>query len=229
MRRILLSTLPVALLALAAAPIAQAQQSSGPPPGLRGGQAEPTPAFGGGRSPLPPALPGLASRRMLEPIPASPNAVNLSPNAALFDAINRGDLPAARDAVSRGADLDSRNVLGLTPLDSAIDQGRNEIYFFLVSSRGALRNPVAPETAGMTPQQRAARERAARAEAERQQREAVRAAAAAAGAGRGAAPRPSGPRLFAGEGGQAQPDAGFLGFDAGARSAPRGRQTQPGS
>lgn len=227
MRRFLLSSLPVALLALAAAPGAFAQgQGQGPGPGIRAGQAEPTPAFGGARTPPPPALPGLATRRAVEPIPAGPNVANMSPNAALFDAINRGDLPAARDAIGRGADLDSRNVLGLTPLDAAIDQGRNEIYFFLVSARGSVRNPLPPETAGMTPQQRAARERAARAEVERQQREAVRAAAAAAGGGRGAAPRPTGPRLFAGEGGQAQPDAGFLGFDAG-RTGGRGRG-QPG-
>ncbi|HYF07840.1 MAG TPA: ankyrin repeat domain-containing protein, partial [Acetobacteraceae bacterium] len=132
-----------------------------------------------------------------------------------FDAINRGDLAAARDAVGRGADLDSRNVLGLTPLESAIDQGRYEIYFYLVSARGSVRNAPPPPEANMTPAQRAARDRQLRAEAERQAREAARAAAVAAGAGRGAAPAPAGPRLFAGDGGAPQPDVGFLGFDAG--------------
>ena len=73
--------------------------------------------------PPPPALPGLQNRRAPEPIPADPTQV-LSPNAALFDAINRGDLPAARDAVARGADLESRNVLGLTPTDAGFQVRR---------------------------------------------------------------------------------------------------------
>jgi len=216
MRRILLSGLPAALLALAAAPGAHAQSGTPGGPGLRAGAAQPTPAFGAPARPPPPALPGLAGRQAIEPIPASPNTPNLSPNAALFDAINRGDLPAARDAVGRGAELDSRNVLGLTPLDAAIDQGRNEIYFYLVSARGSTRNPAAGAgEAGLTQAQRAARERQLRAEAERAAREAAR----ATGGGRGAAPQPAGPRLFASDGGAPQPDAGFLGFDAGRGSA----------
>lgn len=215
MRRILLSSLPAALLGLGILPggiqTAQAQ--------VRAGSAEPTPAFGAAQRPPPPALPGLAGRRTAEPIPAGPEVANLSPNAALFDAINRGDIAAARDAVGRGADLDARNVLGLTPLDAAIDQGRHEIYFYLVSARGSARNPLPPAEARMTPQQRAARERQARAEQERMAREQVRAAAVAAGAGRGAAPQPAGPRLFANDGGTPQPDVGFLGFDAGRTGA----------
>jgi len=217
MRRILLSGLPFALLALAASPPAFAQggPGGGGGPGLRAGAAEPTPAFGGTRAPPPTALPGISGRQAAEPIPAGPNVANLSPNAALFDAINRGDLPAARDAVGRGADLESRNVLGLTPLEAAIDQGRHSIYFFLVSARGSTRSSLPPGDANMTPQQRAARERQARAEADRLAREDVRRAAQAVGAGRGAAPQPAGPRLFANDGGAPQPDAGFLGFDAG--------------
>lgn len=229
MRRILFPGLSAALLGLAFVPAAFAQMGPGSggsgPGGLRSGAAEPTPAFGASRPPPPTALPGLQGRPSAsEPIPAGPNVANLSPNAALFDAINRGDLPAARDAVGRGADLESRNVLGLTPLDAAIDQGRNEIYFFLVSARGGTRS--APGDANLTPQQRAARERQARGEAERVAREQVRQAAAAAGAGRGAAPQPANPRLFANDGGAPVADYGFLGFDAGrggAARAARGR------
>ncbi|MEN0077212.1 MAG: ankyrin repeat domain-containing protein, partial [Paracraurococcus sp.] len=90
------------------------------------------------KRPPPPALPGLQNRTAPEPIPADPNQV-LSPNASLFDAINRGDLAAAKDAVARGADLDSRNVLGLSPIDASVDQGRTEIMFYLLSVRGGTR------------------------------------------------------------------------------------------
>src|SRR5918993_2131344 len=88
--------------------------------------------------PPPAALPGLQGRRAPEPIPGDPNQ-SLPPNAALFDAINRGDLPAAREAVARGAETEARNVLGLTPADAAVDQGRTEIMFYLLSVRGAPR------------------------------------------------------------------------------------------
>lgn len=198
MRRILL----LAPLALTLLPVAPAlAQFSGPPPDTP--RAAPR---------APAALPGIAARRAPEPIPADPNA-NLSPTAALFDAINRGDLPAARDAVNRGASLEERNVLGLTPIDAAVDQGRNEILFFLLSSRGATRGPQAPPEASLSPAQRAARDRAAAVEAERS----ARAAATALGAGggpRGPAPVTR-PRLFANDGGAARPEMGFLGFDAG--------------
>ncbi|MDJ0388485.1 hypothetical protein QMO56_10195 [Roseomonas sp. E05] len=91
----------------------------------------------------PPALPGLAGRARTAPIPAEPGK-NLGPNEALFDAINRGDMAAARDAMARGADLQAHNVLGLTPLESAIDQGRREITFFLLSSRPTVVTSVEP-------------------------------------------------------------------------------------
>ena len=203
MRRILLLA-PLALTLLPNGP-AQAQ-FSGPPP------AQPRSA-----STPPPALPGIAARRAPEPIPADPNA-NLSPTAALFDAITRGDLPAARDAVNRGASLEERNVLGLTAIDAAVDQGRNEILFFLLSARGAARAPAAPPEASLSPAQRAARDRAAAAEAERS----ARAAAAALGGGRNAPRGPAPqtrPRLFANDGGAPRPEMGFLGFDAGRGAA----------
>lgn len=191
-------------------------QPFGPSPALAqfAGPALDTPRPGGGSRP-PPALPGLAARQAPQPIPGDPNA-NLSPTAALFDAINRGDLPAARDAVSRGASLEERNVLGLTAIDAAVDQGRNEIMFFLLSARGANRPQQTPD-ASLSPAQRAARDRAAAAEAERS----ARAAAAALGGGRGAPRGPAPvtkPRLFANDGGAPRPEMGFLGFDAGRES-----------
>ena len=198
MRRILLLA-PLALTLLPDGPALA--QFSGPPPETP--RAAPRP---------PPALPGIAARRAIEPIPGDPNA-NLSPTAALFDAINRGDLPAARDAVNRGASLEERNVLGLSAIDAAVDQGRNEILFFLLSARGGTRAPQVPTEASLSPAQRSARDRAAAAEAERS----ARAAAAALGGGggpRGPAPVTR-PRLFANDGGAPRPEAGFLGFDAG--------------
>ncbi|MES2712055.1 MAG: ankyrin repeat domain-containing protein, partial [Pseudomonadota bacterium] len=146
------------------------------------------------------------------PIPADTTRV-LEPTAALFDAITRGDLPAARDAVARGADLDQRNVLGLTPVDAAVDRGRNEILFYLLSARSTVRNPSAPPEANDTPQQRAARQRALTAERLAAERAATRAAAAPAPVQRAAAPHS--PRLFANDGGAPRPEIGFLGFDAG--------------
>lgn len=165
------------------------------------------------REPPPPALPG-ARAEPAAVAPADRAAAELPPTESLFDAINRGDLPAARDAVNRGADLNGANILGLTPLELAVDLGRNEISFLLLSLRGA--NGFSPTSAPQapTPQARAA---AARAE-----REASRAAARESRAERQAVaarpsngPSPQAPRLFAGQGGTPVPRAGFLGFDAG--------------
>ena len=71
----------------------------------------------------------------------------MSPNDALFDAINRGDLAAAKDAVNRGAQLDAHNVLGQTPTDAAIDLSRNDITFLLLSLRGAVSSSRPTQTA----------------------------------------------------------------------------------
>ncbi len=209
MKRLALILAPAALLALPGAPI-------GPAP------AHAQQASAAANRPPPAALPGLAARRAPEPIPGDPNA-NLSPTAALFDAITRGDLPAARDAVNRGANLEERNILGLTPIDAAVDQGRNDILFFLLSARGTSRAAVATPDANLTPAQRAARERAAAAEAARQARAAAIAAGGRPGGPRGPAPATR-PRLFANDGGAPRPEVGFLGFDAGRGAArpPRG-------
>jgi hypothetical protein len=216
MRRILALLPLIGLLALPGLPL-------GPSPALAQFAAPPPAAPQARRAP-PPALPGLAARRAPEPIPGDPNA-NLSPTAALFDAINRGDLPAARDAVTRGASLEERNVLGMTALDAAIDQGRNDIMFFLLSARATARGPAPPPEASLSPAQRAARDRALQAEAERAAQAAARAQGAVAG--RAGPPPLIRPRLFANDGGTPRPDIGFLGFDVGRGSGSGQRTAAP--
>lgn len=66
---------------------------------------------------------------------ATANDSALDPNAALFDAISRGDLAAARDAVARGADLNATNALGQKPVDASVDLGRNDITIMLLAQR----------------------------------------------------------------------------------------------
>ncbi len=98
----------------------------------------------------PPAIPGAQPDADAAVIPADKVAAELTPNDALFDAINRGDLAAAKDAVNRGAQLDAHNVLGQTPTDAAIDLSRNDITFLLLSLRGAVSSgkPTAVAAAG---------------------------------------------------------------------------------
>jgi hypothetical protein len=84
----------------------------------------------------PAAIPGAVPNG--EPAPPSKNVAEMSPNDALFDAINRGDSAAARDAMNRGAQLDAKNVLGQSPIDAAIEANRNDITFMLLSLRGAV-------------------------------------------------------------------------------------------
>ncbi len=94
----------------------------------------------------PPSLPGSHAR----PVPVAPmdkNPSDMNPNEALFDAINRGDTAAARDALSRGADPNAHNVLGLTPIDEAVDLGRNDISFLLLSERANTEADVASAAA----------------------------------------------------------------------------------
>ena len=83
----------------------------------------------------PPALPG-SQANPPSAAPANKTAADMPPNDALFDAINRGDVLSARDAISRGADPNARNVLGMTPLELAVDLDRNDISFLLLSMRG---------------------------------------------------------------------------------------------
>ena len=85
----------------------------------------------------PPSIPGAQPDADAVVIPSNKVAAEMSPNDALFDAINRGDLAAAKDALNRGAQLEAHNVLGQTPTDAAIDLSRNDITFLLLSMRGS--------------------------------------------------------------------------------------------
>ena len=83
----------------------------------------------------PPALPGAVPSDPDAPTSHAPLDVN--PTTALFDAVDRGDLTAAKEALSRGAELQATNVLGQTPIDMSIDLSRNDITFLLLSMRNA--------------------------------------------------------------------------------------------
>ncbi|WP_052389176.1 ankyrin repeat domain-containing protein [Belnapia moabensis] len=208
---------PLALIALLGLPISEAAAQFGRN-GRAGGLTDaPTEAS----RPPPAALPGLQYRQAPAPIPADPSQ-NLGPNAALFDSINRGDLAAAREAVGRGADIGARNVLGLSPIDAAVDQGRSDILFFLLSvrgssgSQGAPLPPSDPVTPAAAPRSAPRRNVAPSAPAaERQVPNPVQ--------------RIANPRLWAGDGGSPNPAIGFLGFDAGrpAGSAPPEQSAAP--
>ena len=153
----------------------------------------------------PPAVPG-ARARAGTVAPAERGAADLPPTEALFAAINRGDVVTARDAVSRGADIDGTNLLGLTPLELSVDLNRNDITFLLLSLRGAGGSRSASAQA---PRGTPAAEPATRRTARREPRATVGVAAVEA-----PAPIRKTPALFAGNGGTAVPAAGFLGFDA---------------
>jgi hypothetical protein len=196
--------LPLAALAATLWPglPAQAQMPRGPitPNAPSGPSAAP-----------PPALPGLANRNAAPAIPPDANFNNLGPTEALFDSITRGDLGSALDAVGRGADLNGRNVLGLTPLESAVDQGRNDIAFYLLSARGSGPSSAPPPPplpgAGPAATRPEPAARAARAPLSTPPAVVPRSA-------RGAAPAAPPPAART-DGGAARPDVGFLGFDAG--------------
>ncbi len=142
----------------------------------------------------PSALPG---SRFTSATPAAPErpAADMAPNEALFDAVNRGDIAAARDALGRGADVDTRNMLGLTALETAIDLGRNDLTFLLLSMRGASSGSSAPPPAATRPppRQAAAQPAPARVAAVPQ-------------------PAPPRPRPAYNDPGTPVPQAGFLGF-----------------
>lgn len=150
--------------------------------------------------------------------PADRPASEMRPTEALFDAINRGDITAARDAISRGAEMNGRSILGFTPVEMAVDLGRKDIAFLLLSLRGtdSRPEPRSARPAAATAQTEAQQTRAAKLEAQReaQRAEAARRAAARVAPSQGPAV-PQGPRLFAGDGGAPVPDAGFMGFGGG--------------
>ncbi len=83
----------------------------------------------------PPAIPGAVSDEATAT--SGHVSADMEPTAALFDAINRGDVTSAKEALSRGADLHGKNVLGQSPLDMAIDLNRSDITFVLLSMRNS--------------------------------------------------------------------------------------------
>lgn len=158
----------------------------------------------------PEAIPGAAARAPAAP--ATKPVGDLQPNDALFDAINRGDIASARDALNRGADLDATNVLGMTPMELSVDLSRNDITFLLLSMRGedsdrgsrALGRDNQPSGKTVLSGKPAGPHKPVP----------TRTAATTAPA----AARPvATPRRFANDGGTPLPSAGFLGF--GSRSA----------
>ncbi len=207
------STIALAALLLSGLPLTQARAQM-TMPGLPGGGPVSTagpmgsvssPGRGrGGGSPTatdhqPDALPG--AKAVTPVVPATKLATDMAPNEALFDAINRGDLAAARDAINRGGDMTSRNILGMTALDLSVDLGRNDITFMLLSLRPEDRRAPGPTpNAVVTAKQAPSKAPAAKA---------VKVSGAEP-----VAPAPVAPRLFANDGGTPNPTAGFLGFDA---------------
>ncbi|WP_052945131.1 hypothetical protein, partial [Acidisphaera rubrifaciens] len=83
----------------------------------------------------PDALPG-AKPAKDRVTPAERPTSEMEPTDELFDSINRGDISSARDAISRGADLQGHNLLGMSPLELSVDLGRNDITFLILSYRG---------------------------------------------------------------------------------------------
>ena len=171
--------------------------------GMLGSSRATTPPPNAAPREQPPALPGVAARRGQAPIPAETPPSAMNPNDALFDGINRGDITTVRDAVARGADVNARNALGLTAVDAAVDQGRPEIMFYVLSVRGmAGYAPPPPDTIPL----RGPPVRMPRTSPTREAREtAVQPANAT----------PRLPQLWQANGGAPQPSIGFLGFDAG--------------
>ena len=131
-----------------------------------------------------------------------------TPTDQLFDAIAVGQIDGVRDAIAHGANVNARNVLGQRPVDLAIDVGRSDIAFLLLSLMRAGqpdRGPGQPAEAAIPrqPPRTGAR-----------------------GAPVVLAP-PAPPRFatrWANDGGSPQPDIGFLGFDA---SRPEGSRPPP--
>jgi ankyrin repeat protein len=157
----------------------------------------------GRAAPAPPAgLPGAQSSTGPAPETALPSMMD--PTQALFDAINRGDIATARDAINRGADVNGQNELGMTPIQLSLDLGHNDITFLLLSS-GAGR------PSGGSIQQAAAAKPAPMKQASliRHKPSAHRTHVVA-----DASPAEQElPQLYAGNGGTPIPQAGFLGFN----------------
>ncbi len=160
------------------------------------GEDEDRPKGGEEKAPEPPpAIPGAQPDENAAVVPADRLAAEMSPNDALFDAISRGDMAAAKDALNRGAQLDSKNVLGQTPIDASIDLDRNDITFLLLSMRPA------PGASAAQIRQAASHGAAVPPAHGRKGRKSVQTASAGQ-----AGPQPGADR------GQPNPAAGFIGF-----------------
>jgi hypothetical protein len=171
-------------------------------PGMPSAKIPNTDTGGGGAAPIP-ALPGSHATDDAVAPPERPPS-ELPPTEALFDAINRGDVAGTRDAISRGADLNGHDILGLTPMALSIDLGRNNITFLLLSLR-------ASEESDGPPVAIAQREPAGKEGLAKQ-------ASGKAGTGHSASthaalpPPERAPDTRLADGGVAVPTAGFLGF-----------------
>ena len=184
-------TLP---LLLAASPAAAQLVSSG---SATAGASRRTVNAPAGAPAAPPAIPGARPGQAAAPQRAP---TDMAPNEAMFDGVNRGDIAAVRDAISRGADLNAVNILGVTATDLAVDLGRNDISFLLLSMRGAVAPRGAQTRAATRPAPATTDRPASRAQA-------------AAPPPRPAARDTSGSRAVAYGGPDTPaPSAGFLGF-----------------
>lgn len=170
------------------------------------GNSNRQPSYGRAAPPPPVGLPGAQSSTGPAPETVLPSMMD--PTQALFDAINRGDIAAARDAINRGADVNGQNELGMTPIQLSLDLGHNDITFLLLSS-GAGRPNGAPN--GGSIQQAAAAQSAPTKQASliRHKPSAHRTHVVADAT----SAQPELPQLYAGNGGTPIPQAGFLGFN----------------
>lgn len=194
-------------LALTALMATSAWAQLGEPARPGAGMMSPTPRGGGGAGadtpavPPPDAVPGAKAR--IPAAPATKAVTDMPPTEALFDAINRGDIAAARDALNRGADLNGVDILGMTPMELSVDLGRNDISFLLLSLRGedsGRGSRAVGRDTGSTglPGKTAHSGKTAR------RANVVPVATKTWPA----------PRLFANDGGTPMPSVGFLGFDS---------------
>ena len=158
---------------------------------------------------VPPSLPG--TKAPVEAAAPTASPADMTPTEALFDAINRGDLSGARDAVNRGADLHGLNVLGLTPLELSVDLGRNDISFLLLSMRDGDASSRSATRTGAEPGR--SDQAGAVLRAVPVPRRASRSRVAAAAPAEEASSEE--PRLYSGNGGTPIPAVGFVGFDSG--------------
>lgn len=208
------------LVAKSAPALAQTPSTSNMMPSMSGFQPIVKPDDGESSKPVshaPPALPGATPG--FGAAPADQSTADLPPNEALFDAINRGDIGQARDAVNRGADINAQNVLGMTPLELSVDLSRNDITFMLLSMRGASAGALSAKAAQVAAKQTAATQAPGKPGTAAKQAAADKALIKPVKfVEKQTAPKPSttqtAPRQYAGSAdpGRPDPQAGFLGF-----------------